>query len=387
MTLQGDTAVIGAPRDSTAAGEWAGSAYVYARSGGTWSLQATLLPPNQAGIDNFGRSVDLDGDTLVVGAPRVAVGEKQDAGAAYVFVRSGATWTLQATLTHPGPEAVDGFGRWAALSGDTIAASAPLDDTSGGVDAGSVFVFGRSGTTWSLQATLTSPTPRAGNRFGKALDLEGQTMLIGEPQSPGSGGAAKVGSAHVFVGSGPSWSLQETLIHPSRKADDHFGRWVSVSGDTTLVSAPSDDTSAGTNAGTAHVFVRSGTDWSFQSTLLPPDHRAGDNFGLRAILVGDTAVVGAPKDDTGAGDSAGRAFVFVRSGATWSVQATLLSPTPKATDLFGRGFGLDGTTLFVAEPYDDNATGKNAGAAHVFGSVSSTWSPSQTIIDPNTTPP
>jgi hypothetical protein len=386
MALQGDTAVIGSPRDSTAAGEWAGSAYVYARSGASWSLQATLLPPNQGDIDNFGRSVDLDGDTLVVGAPRVAIGGKADAGAAYVFVRSGTNWSLEATLTHPTPAPIDGFGRWAAVSGDTIAVAAPLDDTSAGVDAGSVFVFVRSGSTWSLAATLTSPTPRADNRFGKALDFEGQTMLIGEPRALGPGGAGKTGAAHVFVGSGATWSLQETLLHPTPKADDHFGRWVSVSGDTTLVTAPSDDTGAGSNAGSAHVFSRSGSEWSFQATLLPPDQKAGDNLGLRANLVGDTAVVGAPKDDTGAGDSAGRAFVFVRSGTTWSVQATLLSPTPKASDLFGRGFGLDGTTLFVAEPYDDTA-GKNAGAAHVFEMVDSTWSAADTIVDPNTTAP
>jgi hypothetical protein len=383
ITLQGTTVVVGAPRDDTIAGSWAGSAYVGIISGTGASLQATLTHPNPSPIDNFGRSVSLDGDTLVVGAPR----DNGDAGSAHVFVRSGSTWSLQATLTHPNPAPVDAFGRWTAISGDTVLVSAPLDDTTDGVDAGSVFVFVRSGTTWSRQAMLTSPIPRANTRFGKAIDIDGDTLVAGEPSRPGAGGTADVGAAHVFVRSGTTWSVQETLTHPTPSGQDRFGRWVSLDGGTTVVSAPGDDTPAGADSGSAHVFVRSGTDWSLQESLFPTGQAAGAQFGIRQTLQGDTAVIGAPKYDTSAGASAGRAFVFVRSGTAWSLQDTLTSPTPAATDLFGRAFGLDGPILVIGEPYDDNTSGRDAGAVHLFVREGTDWNARGSAINPNTTPP
>jgi hypothetical protein len=386
--IRGDTVVVGAPRDDTPAGSWAGSAYAGTLSGSTWTLDATLTHPEPEAIDNFGRSVDLDAGTLVVGTPRDKVAGAADAGSAEVFVQSGPNWTLEATLTHPEPAETDVFGRWAAISGDTVIVGAPRDDIPGGVDAGSAEVFTRSGTTWSLEAVLTAPSPRAGGFFGKAVEIDGDTIVVGEPAFRHPETSKKIGAAHVFVRSGTTWTWQATLFHPSPNGGDNFGRWVSVDGNTAVVSAPADRTAAGPNAGSVHVFVRSGTSWIRQALLRPPNQQAGDSFGHRQTLVGNTVLAGSRKGDTVAGSSAGTAHVFVRSGTTWTHQATLTSPTPAATDQFGRAVALneDATMAVVGEPYDD-AAGRDAGAAHVFALVGGTWEFQATIINPNTTPP
>jgi FG-GAP repeat len=386
LAVSGDTLVVGAPYDDTPDGANAGSVYVFVRSLGQWSLQATLTSPDPSPDDIFGRSVDIDGDTLVVGDPLDDRPEGADAGSAYVFVRNGTTWLLQATLSHPTPAAMDVFGRWTAISGDTIVVAAPFDDTSAGTDAGSVFVFVRSGTEWSLQQTLNSPEARLNNRFGKAIDIDGDTLIVGEPHHPGPHGERYAGAAYVFVRSGTTWSLQATLAHPSPYKQDLFGRWVSVDGDTALITAPNDNTPQGVNSGSAFVFVRSGSTWTLQASLLPSGDATQDRFGLRAIVQGDIAAIGAPYDATDAGAEAGTAYVFARSGTTWSLQSMMASPTPAAYDHFGRGFGLEYPLLVVAEPNDD-AEGPNGGAAHTFTPVGSDWVFSDTVIDPNTTPP
>jgi hypothetical protein len=394
-TIQGDTLVVGSPRDDTPAGSWAGSAYVGTLSGTSWTLDATLNHPNPAAGDSFGRSVDLDAGTLVATSLRDDLEDAdpappapaEDAGSAHIFVQSGSSWSLEATLTHPEPGAVDAFGRWAAISGDTVIVGVPRDDTDAGADTGSALVFTRSGTAWTQEAMLTSPRPTLGAFFGKAVDIDGDTIVVGEPGFRSARGK-KIGAAHVYLRSGTTWTLQATLVHPKPGTGDNFGRWVSVDGDTTAVAAPADNNKAGSHAGSVHVFVRSGTTWSRQASINLPIHQADASFGHREIVVGDTLLVGARRVDTPAGQAAGAAFVFKRSGTTWTYAATITSPTPAATDQFGRAVTLnqDATVAVIGEPYDDTA-GQDAGAVHVFDLIDGSWVLRTTIINPNTTSP
>src|SRR6266540_2518832 len=338
--ISGETAVVGAPVDDTAAGPNAGSAYVFVRSGTGWSQQAKLTASDAAAGDIFGFSVAVTGDTDVVGAS----GDNMLAGSAYVFVRSGTSWSQQAKLTASDAAASDTFGLSVAVSGDTAVVGAISDDTDAGPDAGSAYVFVRSGTGWSQQAKLTASDAASGDRFGDAVGISGNTVVVGA-----SDAASDAGSAYVFVRSGTSWSQQAMLTASDAAASDLFGRSVAVSGDTAVVGAISDDTDAGPDAGSAYVFVRSGTGWSQQAKLTASDAASGDRFGDAVGISGDTAVVGAQFGDT----IAGSAYVFVRSGTSWSQQAKLTASDAAAFDFFGAAVAISGDTVVVGALADD----------------------------------
>ncbi len=198
IALCGDTAVIGAFRDSDdVKGVDSGSAYVFTRSGTNWSQQAKLTAADGAGNDTFGGSVALSDDTAVIGALR---GDDDvngvDSGSAYVFTRSGTTWSQQTKFTAADGAAGDEFGYSVALSGDTVVIGAARDDDKGN-DSGSAYVFTRSGASWSQQAKLTVADGAADDVFGWGVALSGDTVVIGAPTSifvlPGG-----TGSAYVF---------------------------------------------------------------------------------------------------------------------------------------------------------------------------------------------
>jgi hypothetical protein len=386
VAISGETAVVGARSDDTAADTNAGSAYVFVRSGTSWSEQAKLTAGDAAAGDDFGNSVAIDGDTIVVGADLDDdVGSAS--GSAYVFVRSGTSWSQQAKLTAGDAAAGDQFGFSAGISDETVVVGSVADDTAAGTDAGSAYVFVRSGTSWSQQQKLTASDAAAGDLFGFAVGIDGETVGVGAPVDNNAG------SAYVFVRSGTSWSQQAKLTASDAAAGDNFGRnAVGISGDTLVVGAPFDDTGAGSNAGSAYVFVRSGTSWSQQAKLTASDAAAGDVFGISEGISGDTIVVGAVNDDDGGTDS-GSAYVFTQSGTSWSQQQKLTASDAAAGDSFGFAVSISGNTV-VAGAFNDDDGGTSSGSAYVFAppnqapdcsgatpSVSSIWPPDHDMIN------
>jgi hypothetical protein len=204
-----NTAVVGAWLEDNAGGIDAGSAYIFIRSGNSWIEQAKLTASDGAADDRFGIQVAIDGDTVLVGARLDDNAGGNDAGSAYVFKRNGTVWTQTAKLTASDAAAGDEFGHGLTLSGDTAIVGAYLDDHAGGVDAGSAYVFTRSGAPgseiWTQQIKLTAPGAAAGDAFGVsvALDEASGTSLIGAPfdDHPGRGGSSVIdaGSAYVFA--------------------------------------------------------------------------------------------------------------------------------------------------------------------------------------------
>ncbi|MDC3988437.1 FG-GAP repeat protein [Polyangium jinanense] len=359
VAISGDTALVGSYDDDNAGGTNAGSVYVFVRSGTVWTQQAKLVANDAASADLFGTSVALSGDTALIGASLDDFVGNTDQGSAYVFVRSGGVWSQQAKLV--AGDANDRFGSSVALSGDTALVSAPRDSVAGGgTAAGSVSVFVRSGTTWSEQSKLTASDPGASDFFGFSVALSGDTALVGAWSDDHAGGV-DAGSAYVFVRSGAVWS-QETKLVADAAAGDHFGRSVALSGDTALVGSPD-----ASGSGRAYVFVRSGAEWSQQAKIQAADAAGGDWFGYSVALAGDTALVGAANDDASMFvTDAGSAYVFVRSGAVWSQQAKLVAADAAVNDWFGNEVALSGDTALVGAHYDDHAGGTSAGSAYAF---------------------
>ena len=244
---------------------------------------AKLVADDGATNDFFGFSVALSGDTAVIGAFRDSDDVKGvDSGSAYVFTRSGTNWGQQAKLTATDGAANDTFGGNVALSGDTAVIGALGDDDDvNGVDSGSAYVFTRSGTSWSEQAKLSAADGAAGDEFGYSVALSGDTAVIGAARDDDKGNDS--GSAYVFTRSGTSWSQQAKLTAADGAAGDVFSISVALSGDTAVIGADLDD-EKGDNSGAAYVFTRSGSTWSQQAKLTADDGAAGDLFGIRVAL-------------------------------------------------------------------------------------------------------
>ena len=374
VAVSGDTVVIGNLIDASNAG----AAYVFVRNGTTWTQQAYLKASNTQEGDQFGCSVAVSADTVVVGAQYEDGGASgingnqndnsaRNSGAAYVFVRDGTTWTQQAYLKSSNASEVDIFGSDVAISGDTVVVGASGDGTGEelGGSSGAAYVFVRDGTTWAQQARLRESNTRF---FGTAVAVSGDTVVVGVPVEDASLEPANQSSAaFVYFRNSTIWTQQARLKGSNTERFDEFGTTVAVSGDTAVVGAYMEASNAtGINgnqadnsaigAGAAYVFVRNGTTWTQQAYLKASNTEGGDVFGSSVAVAGDTVVVAAPSEDSNAtgvngnqgdnsAESSGAAYLFVRRGTNWTQEAYLKASNH--VDLFGTR-GRFGNALAVS---------------------------------------
>ncbi len=436
VAVSGDTVVVGAGGEDSAAtgvnGSQAnnsaigsGAAYVFVRDGmGNWSQQAYLKASNTGGGDGFGGSVAVSGDTVVVGAnsedssatgTNATPGQQNDnsassAGAAYVFVRSGTTWSQQAYLKASNTGQFDLFGSSVAILGETVVIGAGGEDSAAtgvngdqadnsALNSGAVFVFVRSGTLWSQQAYIKASNPGTDDNFGESIDISGDTVVVGarneDSNATGVNGnqadnsSNDSGAAYVFVRDGVgNWSQQAYLKASNTGANDLFGGSVAASGDTVVIGATHEDSNAtGINgnqtnnsaveAGAAYVFVRDGVgNWSQQAYLKASNTNGNDHFGGSVAANGDTVVVGATSeassatglngnqaDNSAAG--AGAAYIFTRNNlGNWSQEMYLKASNTGTSDFFGGSVVVSEDTILVAAISEDSsATGVNGNQA------------------------
>ena len=357
VSISGDTVVVGAYYEDTTAAD-AGAAYIFTRSGTTWTQQQKIQASNVGAGDLFGGSVSISGDTVVVGARLEDTGGS-NAGSAYIFTRSGTTWTQQQKIQASDIEAGDFFGYSVSISGDTVVVGAFGEDT-GASGAGAAYIFTRSGTTWTQQAKIQASDLQVSDQFGMSVGIYGDTVVVGAGAEDTGGNEA--GAAYIFTRSGTTWTQQQKIQSSDAEGGDYFGYSVSISGDTAVVGARSEDT-GGSNAGAAYVFTRSGTTWTQQQKIQASDIEANDEFGTSVSISGDTVIVGAKLEDTG-GNGAGAAYVFTRSGTTWTQQKIVASDAEPA-DQFGASVSISGDTVVVGA-YGERTGGASAGAAYIF---------------------
>jgi len=273
----------------------------------------------------------------------------------------------QAILHASDTQVSDVFGYSVSVSGDTLVVGAHYEDGGAGDlirSAGAAYVFTRSGTTWSQQQILHASDKQADDYFGISVSVSGDTLVVGAAYEDGGAGdpVRNAGAAYVFTRSGTTWSEQQKLLASDKQADDFFGYSVSVSGDTLVVGAYFENGGGAIDTGAAYVFTRSGTTWSEQQILHASDAQATDLFGFSVSVSGDTLVVGAPLENGGGAINTGAAYVFTRFGATWTQQKILHASDKQADNWFGSSVSVSGDTLAVGAPYENGG----AGAAYIY---------------------
>ena len=327
---------------------------------------AFLAPSDLASGDRFGYSVSLsaDGSTVAISSPQ----QRSSSGAiyqgsVYIFTRSGSTWTQQAKLTASDAAAEQFFGESISISADgqiVLAGNIGVDS-----QKGAVYIFTRSGSTWTQQQKITASDGAIGDRFGASVSLsaDGSTALVGAYAK-----SSNTGAAYIFTRSGSTWSQQQKLTASDAAVSDFFGISVSLSSDgsTALVGAYYKST----QTGAAYVFTHSGSTWTQQQKITASDGAANDLFGWSVSLSADgsTALVGAHGKST----NTGAAYIFTRSGSTWTQQQKITASDGATGDTFGYSVSLssDGSTALVGAP----GKSSSAGVVYIFTRTGSTWS-------------
>lgn len=339
-----------------------GSAYVFVGGGASWTQQAKLTASDGKTLDYFSSSVAVSGDTAAIGAygdDHVDFSNSNQ-GSAYVFVRAGTVWTQQAKLIASDAALNDQFGLAIAVQADTIAVGAPYDDDLG-ANSGSVYVFVRTGTVWTQQAKVTAGDGIAGDLFGTSLSIDADTLIVGSERH--NDGGANSGSVYVFVRSGTAWSQQAKLNASDGSANELLGHSVSLAGDSLVVGAYQKDQGR-VDAGCAYVFTRTGTTWTERTKLVASDGGSFDYFGRTVAIVPGAIVVGACQKKV-IGKCSGAAYIFHGSGASWT-QTSRVTPSETAPlDFFGSAVAASGALAVVGSPFDDD-TANLSGSAHVF---------------------
>jgi hypothetical protein len=337
LVLTDDELFVGA---YAAGGNYQGRLYVYTKSGSTWSQSQVLVGSDTANQDQFGFNVDVDGDYLLVTA-KEDTNNATNAGAGYIFHKSGNTWSQQAKLIASTAANYDSAGESCAISGDTAVLGSPWGEPPGSSinAAGEAFVFVRSGTSWSEQARI-NPT-NINNDYLTDIDIDGDTIVIG---STGNNSSTSGGAVYVYTRSGTSWSLQQKITsNNAAVANAGWGEQVKINGDTLVASCGYYTSGSGTT-GNVEVWTRSGTSWSFQATLTPNPTDTSGTYGRSLSIDGDTVAVG----NYSYSSNQGRAVIFQRTGTSWSQKKVLAASTPVANTNFGYGVSVHETSGQVA---------------------------------------
>lgn len=319
-----------------------------------------------APFDHLGFSVAAQDGVIVSGA-RFADVAGEDSGAVYVFRRGAAGWHEEAKLSPADAVEHDRFGHAVALDGDTVVIGAHAHHELGR-KTGAAYVFRFRRGAWRQEARLAAPEA---SRFGHAVAISGDRVVVGAPGGLVDGATA--GAVYVYRREGSSWRWEARLAAGDAKEGLLFGLAVGVSGDTVAVGAPGDD-SRGSLTGAAYVFRNEEGRWRQEAKLLPAEAAALAELGKAIAVDGETVVVGAegaghPRD---VGQFSGAAYVFGRREGAWHQAATLLAGDRKAADRFGNAVAIQGETVVVGSHFADPA-GLNSGAVYVFRHLGEQW--------------
>ena len=301
MALDGSYLAISAPSANSEQGE----VYVFNGFGSTWTQVQVLTASDGAPLHSFGKSIDLEADTMIVGAP----GNE----AVYVFRLLSGVWVEEQILVHPtAPEVGDAFGTAVSLFGDEALVGAPFED-SDGADAGSAFLYTRSGSVWTHERRMGSDSPGAGDGFGHGVAIGSKYIGIGAPFDDDE--AVDGGTIHYFTRTGTTWTSGGPLSSTAAPIGpgDHTGEVVCVDTNIFIITQFNGDLQGAESGGAQTYIERSGV--FYGDVVFPSDTVAGDHLGASAAISGCWMAAGAPNDDD-LGESSGSAYVFLGTPLT-----------------------------------------------------------------------
>ena len=366
----GTKVIVGAFYEDTG-GSNAGSAYIFAYDGSSWTQEAKIQASDIQSGDYFGVSVAMSGDgtKVIVGAYHEDTGGA-NAGSAYIFAYDGSSWSQEAKIQASDIQVTDYFGYSVSMNSAAtkVIVGAYTEDT-GGSNAGSAYIFAYDGSSWSQEAKIMASDPALDDYFGYSVSMNSAaTKVIVGAYGEDTGGLS-AGSAYIFAYDGSSWTQEAKIQASDIQAGDYFGYSVSMSGDGTkvIVGANLED-SGGANAGSAYIFAYDGSSWTQEAKIQASDIQANDQFGASTTMNSDgtKVLVGAYVEDSGGSDS-GSAYIFAYDGSSWSQEVKIMASDKQSGDHFGYSVSMNsgGTKVITGARWEDTP-GADAGAAYIF---------------------
>ncbi|MFT6081633.1 MAG: hypothetical protein ACJAQZ_003706 [Planctomycetota bacterium] len=352
-----------------------GAVYVFRRIGGTWLQEGRLQASAPIQNEYFGRDLGLDGDTLAIGSNQ---------GRALVFERTGSTWFERAVL-NGSAQSGGAFGRALDLDGDTLVVGDISATVSGVSNSGGAFVFTRSGTTWTERAALSASNTVSTPAFayGTRVVINGNTIAVSSAGDRSSiGGINSVpnqsginyGAVYVYTGSANNWTEQAYIKPQNMSGVGAFGLAIAMDSNRLVVGSAGSPES-GSNSDRAWIFRRDGTAWSEETIIAGNNTSAGDNFGINVAIQGDMIAVGAYQEQSStsgtnpgsnnSSSASGAVYVFERGPSSWSQRVFLKASNSSADAWFGISVALSDKELAVGSSAQDSIA-SNSGAAYVF---------------------
>ena len=375
VDFDGKRLIVGAYSSNAPKGD-SGAAYIFTRQGDGWVEQAKLVADDGEAFDWFGSSVAIDGDLAVVGAIREdSKGFDSESGAAYIFRRNGESWIQEAKVVGLTTRANDNFGHTVETNGEIVAVGVPKG---GSADRGAVYIFHFQDNKWRQDGVAL--TVRSGDNFGESISLENQTMIVGSPRDDNvvvdeDDERGPTGAAYVFRKRSGRWEHITKLLPHDAKDSDDYGYAVAIDAGIAVIGSP-DHYAGGPLSGAAYIYVKKGEKWLKQAKLIDKLSSAEDEFGYAVAITNDTAVVGSRQSDR-RGINAGAVYVYKsrtdgKGETRWDKQATLTSGDPAIGAQFGNAVAIDEDTIIVgAHRMDDD--GIDSGAAYLFARKSDVW--------------
>jgi len=367
--------VISGHCNETTSGSESGAAYIVKKNGASWANEATLKASDPQASAQFGRGVALneDGTYAAVGAwahDTNAGASGAAHGKVYIFTRSGSTWSQQTSFVSQNDTAEFRFGwrvRLDATATRVFISSRYDSSNSGGYAEGAVYVYKRTGSSWAYEARLNASDGAAWHTFGYdiATNSAGDYLVATAPSLSSSAGAV-----YVFTRSGTTWTQQVKLTEPGgATSNNRFGASIDINNDASYMVIGADQAPySGNNYGKIYVYTRSGTSWTNQAGFQPSSGATGGDYNGYHVRINDSgthvATTAVRWTNT---NFTGRAIIYKRTGSSWA-QAKVLSGGNTGTgDYFGEGLAMDASGRYVAvgAPRDDTSQ-NNVGTVSIF---------------------
>ena len=365
MAIDRDVMVVGSLQDTVDGVPDAGSVNVFRWNGSAWVEIQEMVNSGGDEFDYFGFSVAIDKDVIVVGQPGDIIDGNEFQGSATVYRWNGSSYVEEDFLTSSIGDDNDEFGFSVAVSGNVIVVGA-VRDNPGFSEFGMAVVFRWNGIEWVEEQTLYSSDPQLADSFGHSVDVDRDVIVAGARLAD-YGGNVWQGTATVFRWNGVSWLEEQLLVAGNGEADDRFGYFVTVDEDVIAVSAPWDDVGANGDQGTVRMFSWGGSSWSEVQELVTSTGEAGDRTGISMYATSDTVIAGVPTKTVNGNFAQGAATVFRWNGTSFAEDAYLTASDGEEFDSFAHRVSVNGDVVLVGSPGDDIGPNPSQGSIYAYG--------------------
>lgn len=390
VALSGDIALAGAYNSDSFPHWYAGIVHEYKRNGGSWEFSSVISSGDGRSNQMFGTTVDIDGNRVAIGMEKDVSPYGEDSGSVYLFTNVEGQWELEDILVDTDPNVVEQFGHSVDLQGDRLIVGTP-DDVKMSTESwdislyryGSVTCFRRDPTGWTKEAKLRPAVPVRDDKFGNSISLDGDSLLVGAPMSSGPQIPPQTysGAGYIFSRVSGTWAQQAMLTRSEFPMSLRLGGSVALKNGRAMLTAGGHSNAEG-RFGCVYEFTIKSQNWSFSTKIMPSIWEGWEVFGTMVSLDNDCLVVGA---DNNYG-TVKSAYVFRRTADTWTQEARLISPEPDPMGKFGFVVSVKGDLIMVSDWSDHKIwSGAYSGSVHLFRKIDGLWTRFQKITAPDAT--